>query len=145
MPQPKKHLQPIPNRGTTRKFLQFLCPGDLVVYGILITLTVLSFLLPLIGSAASPDEAKSVRIQCGDTVSVYPLSESREIALENCGYTVFVIIENGSVSVADSTCRDKICVSSGKADHAGEVIVCLPAHILITVEGGSSDVDIILG
>lgn len=145
MPQSKRHLQPIPNRGTTRKFLRFLCPGDLIVYGILITLTVLSVLLPLFGSAVSPDEAKSVRIQCGDTVSVYPLSEPREIVLENRGYTVRVVIENASVSVADSTCRDRICVSSGKADRAGEVIVCLPAHILIAVEGGSGDADIILG
>lgn len=145
MPESRKQIQSRPGCGTARKFSQFVCPGDLIVYGILITLTVLSVLLPLLFSAAVPHEAQNVRIQCGDTVSVYPLSEPREIVLENRGYTVRVIIENGSVSVADSTCRDRICVSSGKADRAGEVIVCLPAHILIAVEGGSGDADIILG
>ncbi|MGM9626279.1 MAG: NusG domain II-containing protein [Eubacteriales bacterium] len=147
MPESRKQIQTRTGRGTARKLSQFVCPGDLIVYGILITLTVLSVLLPFLFSAAVPesDEALNVRIQCGDTVSVYPLSEPREIVLENRGYTVRVVIENASVSVADSTCRDKICVSSGKADRAGEVIVCLPAHILIAVEGGSVDADIILG
>ena len=48
-----------------------------------------------------------------------------------------VTVKDGSVSVTDADCRDKICVKSAplKKDNAAtSVIVCLPHKLIITLE-----------
>lgn len=100
--------------------------GDILAF---IAVASAAALLPFFLSAKSAD---TVKIVCGQDVYYYPLSEDKSITLENNDITLTVIIENGEVYVADSGCRDKICVHTFAISTGGS-IVCLPARVVITV------------
>ena len=59
------------------------------------------------------------------------------------GGTNTLVIENGYAWMTDSECPDKICEHMGKIHMNGQLIVCLPNGVIVTVEGGEdSGVDI---
>lgn len=68
----------------------------------------------------------------GKTVS-YPLDKNREIVLDS----LTVVICDGEVSVRDSICPDKICEYTGKISKVNQSIVCLPAGVIIVIDGES--------
>ncbi len=51
----------------------------------------------------------------------------------------WMVIEykDGKVRVAESTCRNQICVRTGWIGHPREAIACAPFQVLITIAGGS--------
>lgn len=63
----------------------------------------------------------------------YPLSEDAEIKLDS----LTVVIEGGEVYVRDSACPDKICEHTGRISRVHEKIVCLPAGVIVSIEGES--------
>ena len=64
----------------------------------------------------------------------------------NRGYTLTVEIADGAVNVVDSDCPGHDCQHTPPISRAGESIVCLPAQIVITLEGASSDApDVVVG
>lgn len=67
----------------------------------------------------------------------YSLDEPGEhiIRSEN-GYTLTILIKDGTALVADSDCENKICRDSAPISRGGQVIVCAPAHIRISVVTG---------
>lgn len=46
-----------------------------------------------------------------------------------------VIIQDGSVHIPASPCRDKICISMGQISRPGQWIICLPNDVFVRVEG----------
>ncbi|HBE87040.1 MAG TPA: hypothetical protein DDW53_19330, partial [Lachnoclostridium sp.] len=38
-------------------------------------------------------------------------------------------------SITEASCPDKVCVRTGKIHRSGELIVCLPNRVVITIEG----------
>ena len=52
------------------------------------------------------------------------------------GETV-VRVENGAVSVQESPCPHGYCKLMGPISHRGEIIVCAPNHVMITIHGGN--------
>ena len=56
----------------------------------------------------------------------------------NNGYTITVDIADGTVDVTDSTCPGHDCQHTPAISRAGQSIVCLPAQIVITLEGTPS-------
>jgi hypothetical protein len=48
---------------------------------------------------------------------------------------VLIRVEGGKAEVLDSSCRHKICQSSGPAFLTGERIVCAPNHFLLAIDG----------
>ena len=64
----------------------------------------------------------------------------------NRGYTLTVEIADGAVNVVDSDCPGHDCQHTPPISRAGESIVCLPAQIVITLEGASSGApDVVVG
>lgn len=53
--------------------------------------------------------------------------------------------ETAGVRVASSDCPTQDCVHTGQISRAGQSIVCLPAHIVITLAGADADYDLITG
>lgn len=53
----------------------------------------------------------------------------------NRGYTLTVEITDGAVNVVDSDCPGHDCQHTAPISRAGESIVCLPAQIVIHLEG----------
>jgi len=53
--------------------------------------------------------------------------------------------ETVGVRVISSDCPTQDCVHTGHISRAGQSIVCLPAHIVITLVGTTADYDVIAG
>ena len=63
------------------------------------------------------------------------------------GYTLTVAADGDSVWIADSDCPTQDCVHTGHIRRAGQSIVCLPAQVVIHLEGAASagTPDVIVG
>jgi len=48
-----------------------------------------------------------------------------------------VSVANGAVSITESPCPHGYCKHMGPISHRGEIIVCAPNHVMITISGGS--------
>lgn len=46
---------------------------------------------------------------------------------------VNVMIEDGSVFIKNSSCRNKLCIHQGKINYGGESLICAPNKVLIRV------------
>ena len=81
--------------------------------------------------------------QSGETVTVMydkgeismPLSSDDSVTLTSNGHTLTVTVTNGKASVSDTDCPDKLCRRSGDISKPGESIACLPAGVLVSVDG----------
>ena len=115
-------------------------------------LVVLAVLLLTLGLAARPYFAArsageltiSVAID-GETVERCALSTYEGGTYKSRGYTLTVAVQNGAVRVSESDCPNQDCVHSGAISRAGQSIVCLPARVVVTLEGAASDYDLIAG
>ncbi|TLS49995.1 NusG domain II-containing protein [Paenibacillus antri] len=73
-------------------------------------------------------------------VELSGVSEMIEIRTSK-GYDLLKV-DNGGIEVAESDCPEKICMSYGKIDRVGEVIICLPNRMFIKiVDGGQPEID----
>ncbi len=50
-------------------------------------------------------------------------------------------IKNNSVSMLESNCKDKICVNMKTIKNTGEMIVCLPHKVYISIQKNSNKED----
>lgn len=94
-------------------------------------LTVISFVLAL----SIKSDTQEILIQTEDGEWVYPLESSLAQSFPGPVGECLVVIENGSVYIAESDCREQICVQSGSIDSQGEWIACMPNRIFITIRG----------
>ncbi len=75
------------------------------------------------------------------------LSDFTESTVTSRGYTLRVAAEDGGVAVAESDCPTQDCVHTGVIRRAGQSVVCLPAQVVVHLEGSAaSDApDVIVG
>ncbi len=57
------------------------------------------------------------------------------------GPLVIVADGKGSIRVTEATCPDQICVHTTAARSPGDQIICVPNHVVITVEGKEAGID----
>lgn len=68
-------------------------------------------------------------------VFVAPLDKDRRVALEGpLGETV-VEIKDGAARILSSPCTKKICIHMGDVRHSGDLLACVPNHLVINIEG----------
>jgi len=119
----------------------FRLPGDAVAIGAVLLIAVLVFLLQL--ALLREPETVFIRTETGEVT--YPLHVDGAYTVCSAGHTLVVSVLSGEVSVTSSDCPGGDCMKKGVITRAGESIVCLPARVSITLEGGGdADVDIIL-
>jgi len=81
----------------------------------------------------------------GTEIGRYPLSQDRTITLGENDYNVLQI-KDGAAAVTEANCGDHTCIHTGAIRREGEIIVCLPHRLIISVEGGAAaDVDAAAG
>ena len=99
------------------------------------------------GNKQGNGDLKAVVSVGNQMVDTLPLSgESKTYTYRNNGYTLHVRIMDNGVCVQESDCPSQDCVHTGTITRAGQSIVCLPAQIVIHLEGASSDApDVIVG
>lgn len=82
----------------------------------------------------------------GEETRRVPLSDFTETTVTGGGYTLRVSTRDGGVAVMDSDCPTQDCVHTGVITRAGQSIVCLPAQVVVHLEGSAPDApDVIVG
>lgn len=108
---------------------------------LILALLLLALALYFCFSADKEEGACAVVLIGGEEAGRYPLSKNGTFPLN--GGTNTLVIENGYAWLSEASCPDKICVHMGKIHLNGQLIVCLPNQLIVTVEGGEdSGVDV---
>jgi len=47
-----------------------------------------------------------------------------------------ITVEDGSVRIADSPCPTHYCIRMGRLKHRGEIAVCVPNRVVVSIKGG---------
>ena len=116
------------------------------IFDVLICLIAVFFSLCYIFFPFEKSES-SVHIKSQNYDSFLNLSENTSLTLSSNGHILVIEIKNKAVRIKESSCPDKLCVSSGWISDGSRPIVCAPAKAVIRIEtyGGKSDADIIAG
>ena len=128
-----------------------LKPGkwDLLVVAFVAAAALASTAIFWLGSTQQQGSLTAVVSVDGEEVERIAVSgtELEERIYQENGYTLHVTAGKGAVQVTESDCPTQDCVRTGVISRPGQSIVCLPARIVITLEGtaASSDVDLVLG
>lgn len=84
--------------------------------------------------------ASATVTQNGTVIAVLDLTDSARQMLEVDGaYPLTVIAEHGTVRVSEASCPDQICVRAGVLSKPGDTAACLPAGVVIRINGTSAD------
>ncbi len=119
------------------KQLKSITIGDLILISIGILSSI--FFIPYYNT----NQPSTVNIYLNNTLyAEYPLNKDHIISLHGHEGDMKIEIENKYVSVLTSTCREQICVKSGKIKIPFQQLVCVPNHILIEIKPNKGDRDI---
>ncbi|MGH4138914.1 NusG domain II-containing protein [Clostridium sp.] len=70
------------------------------------------------------------------TIDLNKVVESQEFTIKTGnGHFNTILVKHNSIRVSDANCLHKECVKSGSISKPGEIIVCLPNKLIITIEG----------
>lgn len=98
-----------------------------------------------------PKSHADSRLNCvvsvgGQVVHNAPLSGfSGEHTYSHNGYTLTILVAEGKVKVLHSDCPGQDCIHSGAISRAGQSLICLPAQVVIHLEGSDDGPDVIVG
>ena len=110
--------------------------GDAVVMAVVLLLAGMSFFILYI--RAEPGRTAVVTTPSGSFVLSLEEDTLRELEGEG-GIRVVIRVAEGRVRFEESGCPDKICVHTGWLSRAGQSAACLPAGIILRVEGREED------
>ncbi|MBE6836091.1 MAG: NusG domain II-containing protein [Ruminococcaceae bacterium] len=111
---------------------------DLIIISVLLAVS-LAFLLPRF---FKKENLKAEIFQKGEklyTIELSQVTESYELKLDGA----VILVEKNAVSFKKADCPDKLCVKCGVLSHSGDTAVCVPTATVITVSGGSNEIDVI--
>ena len=110
---------------------------DLALAALLLALAVAVFLG--LGRPADADAGAWLEVsRDGTAVASYPLDADISVELQWQGRHNLLVIEDGRAYIAAADCPDQYCVAHAPVSHVNEVIVCLPARLVLTVRGGEA-------
>ncbi|MBN1647330.1 MAG: NusG domain II-containing protein [Spirochaetales bacterium] len=110
------------------KYLK-LADGIILFFSLALIVSVSAFAL------AQNSGKKQVYIKGVDGEYLYSLDRDARISINGPLGETIIIIEDGLVRVADSPCRDKLCVLDGPFGKAGEWTACLPNKVFVSIRG----------
>ena len=74
----------------------------------------------------------------GEETERVKLNNFTEATVTHNGYTLRITADGSGVRGADSDCPTQDCVHTGTITRAGQSIVCLPAQVVVHLEGAAS-------
>lgn len=74
----------------------------------------------------------------GEETERVKLNSFTETTVTHNGYTLRITADGSGVRIVDSDCPTQDCVHTGTITRAGQSIVCLPAQVVVHLEGTAS-------
>ena len=119
---------------------QIIKKADIVLFVILL---VFGLALSAVALFTGTDGQK-VQIEVdGKPYATYSLLENRIIEINENGHINKITINDGTVQMSYSTCKNQICVKDGQISKTNQSIVCLPNKVMVEITGGEEDFDVI--
>lgn len=119
--------------------------GDLVIAIILITAVLWWGIKDIFWADTFTKNDAVIKIdgQIYTTIKLDSSNERKEIPLTLPKDNFMLIVsEKDTIWVEESTCPDKVCITTGKIKKPGQTIVCLPNKTVIYIEGTEeTDID----
>lgn len=108
---------------------------------LILAILAVSGLLSVIFYIQNQKAAKQVLVTVdGETVALLDLNQDTDLIIDGYGgSTDHLIIKDGYASITEASCPDKVCVRTGKIHKTGELIVCLPNRVVVSIEGEEED------
>jgi heptaprenyl diphosphate synthase len=97
--------------------------------------------LVLVPGTSEAGEVRARVLVAGEERMVLRLDEDRTVPLDAAGGRMVIQVSGGRIRVAQSDCRDQICVLTGWVSRPGNTILCAPYRVLILLEGSAPDLD----
>jgi hypothetical protein len=110
-------------------------PYDYVV--IIIGVLVIIAFVRVAAEQGGPAALVQVRSDAGDMI--YSLQQNQIVTVPGPLGDTTIEISGGTVRFLDSPCRDKICITSGVLERAGQWAACLPNRVFVTVSVAAGD------
>ena len=120
----------------TMTIVSVLKKGDFVIIGII----AIAFVLSIVLLVSFSKQGSRVIIKQNNKVL---FNESININQTFDTGTNTVVIKDGVVYINKASCKNQICVNTGKISKKGESIVCLPNRVELRIEG-ASEVDFVV-
>ncbi|MFN0159222.1 MAG: NusG domain II-containing protein [Bacteroidota bacterium] len=106
--------------------------GDKILFATLVCTMVVSFIVV----EALAFRGSDVVIEVGGTpVQKLQIGIQDTVSIDGLNGRVTVETRDGKVAVTDAACPNQICVRTGWRARAGEVIVCVPNHVVVRILG----------
>lgn len=116
---------------------KIITKADILLFLALIALGILLSVFAFRGTAGS-----SVRITTdGKLYGTYPLGRDDTITINRDGHKNIIRIQGGTVYMEYSSCKNQICVDTGKISKTNQSIVCLPNRVAVTITDTSGKGD----
>ena len=114
--------------------MSYVTRGDIVLIAVLLAVAAAGFVL--VPRAAGSGGHAVVEIE-GRRELDLPLDRDVTVTVTGpCGESV-IVVEDGTVRIGASCCPNHICMRMGRLRFPGEVAVCVPNRLMITVRGGT--------
>ena len=113
--------------------------GDIVLVLLVIVAAIAGVVLVSGASAGEKGSLAIIEVN-GKEVRRLELSDKqryRTLAVEGTLGPSTVAVEDGKIWMAESACRDKLCVGMGRIDSTGQSVVCLPNRVVIRITDGA--------
>lgn len=117
--------------------------GDIVLFAAFAAAAVLIACIPFVrlqaagdGTDSSGNAAKVVITIAGEEYGTWPLDQNRVLKVDDAYGFNEVTIQDSTVAVTRSDCANQICVDTGAISRSGEMIVCLPHRLAVTIQSG---------
>ena len=82
-----------------------------------------------------------------ERIALDTLKEPTERLVEANGYQLHLLLSPDGIVMTESDCPTQDCVHTGTIRRSGQSIVCLPARVVVTLEGAVTDdgPDLVIG
>ena len=125
------------NKAT--KKLPLISRGDIIIIISLLALAAVLFAFSL--ATGGREGAQAVVSVNGRTEAVLPLDKDAEYTVNAEGHTNVIRVEDGAVFMRLADCPDGYCIDQGAISKTGEMIVCLPNRVTVTIDGTEEQLD----
>ncbi len=117
-------------RRRERRLVRWFRWGDAVPAALVLIAALVCF-----ASWLTAADGARVRVQTVGETTTFSLADNASYVVESGGYRLTLVIKDGRAFVTDATCPDKVCEHTGAISRTSESIACVPASVIVTVEG----------
>ena len=114
--------------------------GDAILIASLLVLSAILLIFFYTGRKAGGFAVVTV-----DGVKTERISLQQEGTYPLNGGTNILLIQDNCARMLEADCPDHICVETGEIRFEGQMIVCLPNRVVVTIEGVKGDADFYIG